>query len=91
MTRITCDPSDPAYSAHFVGCARRGVRVSIDDKDVTGTRIVLADDEAGVIERYLWPLRVNAARDGAERETLRGRVQIYIPPGDPLRQPCSRP
>lgn len=86
--RISKYKDDPGYSPHFVGCGLRGVRIYVDGQDVSGT-VVVADDVEGVVVRYLRPLRVNATRDDAESETLRGVVRIVIPEGDPLAKAGS--
>lgn len=77
--RVSIDKDDPGYSPLAVG---PGIRVLLDGTE--RTHVVVADEEGRTLVRFATDergrVKLNAARDSAERETLRGEVAILLPP-----------
>ncbi|WP_157266523.1 hypothetical protein [Azohydromonas aeria] len=76
--RLSVDPEDPDF---LDGCNHMGVRVFLDGTE--RSEVVTADEERGLLVRYVTDERgklvLNAARTEPLRETLHGAVAIEAP------------
>ena len=77
--RISVDKDDPGYRDWLLGSR---ARIWLDGIEIT--HVITADEEAREVTRYatnesglMYP---NEAKDGAQRETLRGTVRVELPP-----------
>lgn len=88
--RISVDSDDPGFSPLAAGT---GLKVFLGGIEIS--HVVTADEERRELVRLVTDergqLRLNAERDGAERETLRGDVRIEVPAGHPAHRFGWRP
>ena len=75
--RVSIRPSDSGYSLHrHLRSNGKRVIVTLDGEHVSGA--VTADDEAGVLVRYVEPFDVDRERECVRDEVIHGRVEIEV-------------
>lgn len=72
--RLSVDSDDPGYQPWAVGCK---CRVLLDG--IERSHVITADEERGMLVRFVTPLRVAPDGKSVERETLHGIVAILKP------------
>lgn len=75
--RVSIRHNDSGYSTHrYLRSNGRRAIIHFNGKHESG--VITADDEAGMIVRYVQPLTVDPARECVMDEVLHGKVEIEV-------------